>query len=105
MLFIIGVGAMIVAMYFGMARSLGRVPAPWSVLVNAFLLIQFPLAHTFLLSAKGLSWLGRLAPRQIGSRLTTTTYATIASIQVLLLFTFWSPSGVIWWRAEGAVLI
>jgi len=104
-LFITGVGAMIAAMYFGMDRSLGRVPAPWSFFANALLLIQFPLAHTFLLSAKGRSWLGRLAPQRIGSPLATTTYAMIASIQVLLLFTLWSPSGVVWWRAEGAVLI
>jgi 2-polyprenyl-6-hydroxyphenyl methylase/3-demethylubiquinone-9 3-methyltransferase len=27
-----------------------------------------------------------------------------ASAQVFLLFAFWTPSGAIWWRAEGAVL-
>lgn len=104
-LFITGVAAMIAAMYFGMAKSLGRVPAPWSFFVNALLLIQFPLAHTFLLSAVGRSWLTRLAPPQVGAHLATTTYALIASIQVLLLFALWSPSGTIWWRAEGPVLI
>lgn len=104
-LFLTGVGAMIAAMYFGMSRSLGALPAPWSFLANVLLLIQFPLAHTFLLSTQGRATLSRLAPRQIGSRLATTTYAAIASIQVLLLFALWSPSGIIWWRAEGSVLV
>jgi protein-S-isoprenylcysteine O-methyltransferase Ste14 len=36
--------------------------------------------------------------------LATTTYAIVASIQVFLLFALWTPSGVIWWHAEGAML-
>lgn len=104
-LFLIGVTAMIVAMYFGMSRSLGRLSAPWSLLANAALLIQFPLTHSFLLSPQGRSLLSRLAPRRIGTHLATTTYAAVASIQILVLFALWSPSGVIWWRAEGLVLI
>jgi ubiquinone biosynthesis O-methyltransferase len=104
-LFLIGVGAMIAAMYFGMSQSFGRLSAPWSFVANALLLAQFPLAHTFLLSPRGRGLLCRLAPKPIGGHLATTTYAAIASIQVLLLFSLWSPSGVIWWRAEGFVLI
>jgi ubiquinone biosynthesis O-methyltransferase len=104
-LFLIGVGAMIAAMYFGMSRSLGRVAQPWSFVANALLLLQFPLAHTFLLTRRGRSLLARLAPRLIGAQLVTTTYAAIASIQVLLLFALWSPSGVVWWRAEGLALV
>ncbi|MGE3877356.1 MAG: bifunctional 2-polyprenyl-6-hydroxyphenol methylase/3-demethylubiquinol 3-O-methyltransferase UbiG, partial [Parvibaculaceae bacterium] len=103
-LFITGVAAMIAAMYFGMSRSLGRVAAPWDVVVNALLLIQFPLAHTFLLSPQGRASLARLAPRRIGGHLATTTYAAVASIQILLLFALWTPSGVVWWRAEGTIL-
>lgn len=104
-LFLMGVAAMIAAMYHGMSRSLGELAMPWSFLANALLLIQFPLAHTFLLTPKGRSLLSRLAPRPIGVHLATTTYAAIASIQVLLLFTLWSPSGIVWWRAEGSVLV
>jgi 2-polyprenyl-6-hydroxyphenyl methylase/3-demethylubiquinone-9 3-methyltransferase len=33
-----------------------------------------------------------------------TTYAILASMQVFLLFALWTPSGIIWWRAEGAML-
>jgi ubiquinone biosynthesis O-methyltransferase len=91
-------------MFFGMSRSLGQVPAPWSALVNALLLAQFPFLHSLLLSPFGATLLTRLAPAAIGSRLATTTYAIVASIQVLLLFALWTPSGVIWWRAEGAML-
>jgi 2-polyprenyl-6-hydroxyphenyl methylase/3-demethylubiquinone-9 3-methyltransferase len=29
----------------------------------------------------------------------------VASLQIFLLFGFWSPSGIIWWRAEGWMLV
>ncbi|HEX3457101.1 MAG TPA: hypothetical protein VHR97_04020, partial [Candidatus Baltobacteraceae bacterium] len=43
----------------------------------------------------------RLAPFGLGAHLAATTYVIVASAQVLLLFTMWSPTGTIWWRAEG----
>src|ERR1700722_380698 len=103
-LFSVAVATMIMAMFFGMSRSLGQVPAPWSALVNALLLAQFPFLHSLLLSPFGATLLTRLAPAAFASRLATTTYAIVASIQVLLLFALWTPSGVIWWHAEGAML-
>ena len=102
-IFGLAVVAMIVAMFFGMSESLGTVPAPLSYLVNALLLIQFPLAHSILLTTRGGKWLLRLAPREHASTLMTTTYAIVASGQLLLLFALWTPSGVVWWRAEGGV--
>lgn len=104
-LFILGVGAMIFAMFFGMSRSFGHLPAPWSFVANAFLLLQFPIGHTLLLTRRGNAILQRLAPAGLGAGLSTTTYVVIASIQVLMLFLLWSPSGTIWWRAEGPVLV
>lgn len=104
-LFALGVATMIATMYFGMSRSLGRVPPPWSIVANAGLLLQFPLAHSLLLSGTGRKFLGMLAPRRLGGRMCTTTYAIVASLQVFLLFAFWTPSGTVWWRAEGATLL
>jgi ubiquinone biosynthesis O-methyltransferase len=95
---------MIVAMFFGMSRSFGRVPTSWSALTNAMLLMQFAFVHSLLMSPFGATILRRLAPAVIGSRMSTTTYATMASIQILMLFALWTPSGVIWWRATGIVL-
>src|SRR5688500_11956684 len=103
-LFVTAVGTMIAAMYFGMSRSLGDVPPRWSSLANALLLAQFPIFHSLLLTPFGNSMLRRLAPGHIGSRLSTTTYVIIASIQVLALFALWTPSRTIWWQAEGGVL-
>lgn len=103
-LFALGVGTMIAAMYFGMSRCLGRVPAPWSAAANALLLVQLPLAHSALLSRRGAGVLARLAPAGLGPPLATTSYAIVASVQVFLLFAFWTPSGVLWWQAQGATL-
>jgi len=103
--FVLGVGTMIVAMFFGMSRSLGALEAPWSWIANAFLLAQFPIAHSFLLTNRGRALLARLAPAGMGSTLSSTTYVTIASLQILALFALWSPSETIWWQAAGPILV
>ena len=101
MLFAAGVLAMIVAMFFGLSESLGRVPWPIAALANAALIVQFPVAHSLLLTARGGRLLARLIPGPHGQTLATTTYAIIASAQLLALFALWTPSGIVWWRAEG----
>lgn len=55
-----------------------------------------------LLTGRGGRWLARLIPGPNGETLATTTYAIIALAQLLALFSLWTPSGVVWWRAEGA---
>ena len=100
-IFLLAVLSMIAAMFFGMSESLGRVPSPWFVVANAALVLQFPVVHSLLLTSKGNRWLARLAPGGHGRTLGTTTYAIVASLQLLALFALWTPSGIIWWRAEG----
>jgi methanethiol S-methyltransferase len=93
--------AMIAAMFFGLSESLGRVPWPWAIIANAALVLQFPLGHSVLLTGSGGRCLARLIPRPHGAALVTTTYAIIASVQLFALFVLWTPSGIVWWRAEG----
>ena len=95
--------SMIVMMFFGLSESFGTVPWPIAALANAALIIQFPVAHSFLLTGPGGRLLTRLIPGPHGKTLATTTYAIIASAQLLALFVLWTPSGIVWWRAEGAV--
>jgi|TARA_B110000879_G_scaffold187089_1_gene248749 protein-S-isoprenylcysteine O-methyltransferase Ste14 len=99
-LFAVGVLSMIVAMFFGLSQSFGTVPWPWAILANAALIVQFPIAHSILLTKKGNGILQQLIPGPHGATLATTTYAIIASAQLLALFTLWTPSGIIWWQAE-----
>lgn len=100
-LFALAVVAMIVAMGFGMSRSFGSVPASWAWAANLALIVQFVIGHSWLLSPAGRRVLSRLAPLGRGGTLSTTTYALIASAQLLALFTLWTPSGVVWFAAEG----
>lgn len=95
--------SMIVMMFFGLSESFGTVPWPMAALANAALIVQFPLAHSLLLTGPGGRFLARLIPGLHGKTLATTTYAIIASAQLLALFALWTPSGIVWWRAEGAV--
>lgn len=103
--FIAGVATMMAAMFFGMSRSLGPFAPPWRWVANAGLLIQFPVVHSLSLSNRGRSILARLAPSGTGSTLSTTTFATIAGVQIFALFAFWSPTGIQWWHAGGGVLV
>lgn len=100
-LFAVAVLAMIGAMFYGMSESLGRVAWPWAALANAALIVQFPVVHSALLTGRGRRWLARVIPGAHGATLATTTYAMIASAQLLALFALWTPSGIVWWRAEG----
>jgi protein-S-isoprenylcysteine O-methyltransferase Ste14 len=105
LVFAIAVLSMMVAMFFGLSESFGTVPWPWAVLANAALIAQFPLLHSFLLSKRGMKIMARLVPGPHGGTLATTTYAIIASLQLAALFLLWTPSGIIWYRAEGAAFI
>ncbi|WP_230374159.1 methyltransferase family protein [Pontivivens ytuae] len=98
--FAIGVGLMIYHLFFGLLQSWGAVPWPWAIGANLALLTQFPLAHSLLLTPRGRKILALIGPDE---RLATTNYALIASLQLALLFAFWTPSGVILWQAEGAL--
>lgn len=99
--FALAVLSMISAMFFGMSESLGNVSWPYALITNALLFLQFPLVHSFLLTGLGASWLAKVLPGPHGRTLSTTTYAIIASTQLVALFALWTPSGIVWWRADG----
>lgn len=101
--FAVAVGAMMVVLFSGMTKGLGRVPAPWAGWVDAGLLLQFPMLHSALLTRRGSGILPRLAPCGLGRPLATTTYALIASLQTGMLFLAWTPSRHVLWQAEGSV--
>ena len=96
--FAVGVGLMMYHLFFGLTHSWGAVPWPFAALANLVLLLQFPLLHSFLLSKKGREVLATLGPDK---RLATTLFAMIAAIQLALVFSFWTPSGIVLWQAEG----
>ena len=91
-LFTISVLAMLVSMFFGMSQSFGKVPHPYSHFANLLLIIQFPLAHSFLLSSVGKKYLLYFSPKNYSLSLAPTVFVVLASIQLFLLFFFWTPT-------------
>ena len=101
LMFLLAVLSVMTAIFFGMSKSFGGLPPPWNLAANLALILQFPLAHSILLTKPGQIILAKLAPSGYGATLATTTFAIIASIQLSALFVFWTPSGTIWWQAQG----
>lgn len=99
--FLAGVGLMVFSIYTGMEYGFGRLHGVWALLANSMLLLQFPIVHSWLLSVPGRKWTARWVPLGLGRELSTTTFATLASIQLLVVFLLWSPSGVTWLRLHG----
>jgi len=62
------------------------------------------VVHSLLLTRRGKRLLAALVPEPYGRTLGTTTYSIIASLQLLLLFWCWTPSGIVWWQAQGVGL-
>jgi protein-S-isoprenylcysteine O-methyltransferase Ste14 len=104
-LFVVGVAGMLVNLHQGLRLGLGPLRGWPAVVANVALMAQFPLLHSFLLSRRGRRVLERLAPRPLGRDLSTTTFALVASAQLILAFFLWSPSGVVWWEPSGAVWV
>jgi protein-S-isoprenylcysteine O-methyltransferase Ste14 len=102
--FLVGVGWMALGLYGGMATGLGPFMGTTALLVNLVLVLQFPLLHSFLLG-RGRRLLARCAPAAEARTLSTTLYAAFASLQLLLVFGLWSPSGIVWWQPSGTLLL
>ena len=102
-LFGLAIASMTGNMFFGMTYGLGRLEGWMAVVANGLLIAQFAGGHSFLLTRGGNGVLKRLAPRAFASDLAPTTYVIVASLQLLALFVLWSPSGIVWWRAEGTL--
>lgn len=100
----VAIAAMILSIATGLSWGFGPFEGAAAWAANLLLVVQFPVLHSWLLSEPGGAFLDCLAPSGLGRDLRTTTYATIASLQLLVTFCLWSPSGTTWWQAEGAAL-
>ena len=101
--FALGIAMMIGGLYFGMRPGRGPFHGAAAVAADAVLALQFVVLHSALLSERGNRWLARLVPFGLGRDLATTTYATVASWQLILTFGAWSPIGPVWWQPHGAL--
>lgn len=103
-LFFIAVSSMGYMLFWGMSHPLTKLNLYFPRATNILLLLQFPILHSFFLTARGGKLLSKLHPYGLGKDLATTSFATFASIQLLIVFLFWSPSISIWFFPEGAIL-
>jgi protein-S-isoprenylcysteine O-methyltransferase Ste14 len=101
LLFGLAIATMAVALFTGLQIGKGSFHGWAGVGANSLLILSFPIFHTRLLSPKGRRFMSKLVPFGIGPQLSWTVFSTIASLQLLAVFWFWSPSGIIWWQATG----
>jgi len=103
-LFACAIAAMVLSLYGGMRLGLGELHGTAALAANALLALQFPVLHSLLLTQRGRGFLARLAPREVGRQLTPTTFAALASVQLLATFLLWSPTGTVLYEAAGNAL-
>ncbi len=103
--FAAGIAAMIAGLYSGLRTARGSLHGVAAASTDLLLVLSFVVLHSFLLSARGRRVLEHLAPLRLGRDLGTTTFATIASLQLLLIFVAWSPLGPVWWEPHGALRV
>lgn len=99
--FVLAVGSMAWSLAHGLQLGEGRAPGLLGPIANLLLVLQFPVVHSFLLSSRGRPWLRRLSPVGCGDVLAPTTYVWIGSLQLLLTFWAWTPSGIVWHVPHG----
>lgn len=99
--FALAVASMAVALLTGLQLGAGTAAGPAAALLDLLLVVQFPLLHSFLLSRRGDGWLCRLSPVGHGRTLRSTTYVLIGSLQLLVTFWAWTPSGIVWHAPAG----
>lgn len=103
-LFVTSVVGMMVSLYRGLSTGFVALSGASAWAANVLLLMQFALGHSWLLSERGRRFMTKLAPLGLGKPLSTTIFAGLASIQLLLVFLLWSPSAVMWAAPEGWAL-
>ena len=103
--FALGIAAMMLGLYTGLEVGRGTITGIAGGVVDGVLVLQFVVIHSFLLSARGRALLARFAPFGIGRELSTTSFAAIASLQLLLTFVAWSPIGPVWWEPHGTLRV
>ncbi len=99
--FALAVGTMAVFLAGGLQAGRGTLASPYGPITDSLLAIQFPLLHSYLLTARGRRRLARIVPGSRGPRLAITIYALITSLQLLATFWLWTPSGVVLWEPTG----
>jgi protein-S-isoprenylcysteine O-methyltransferase Ste14 len=102
--FLAAVGSMSWSLATGMRAGLGRVDGAWGLVADLVLALQFPVIHSWLLSARGARWLAPARLGEVGRTLSTSSFALAASMQVLATFWLWTPSNVVLHRAGGLEL-
>ena len=104
-MFLLAVGSMALALATGLQLGRGPFTGSAAVVANLLLVLQFPILHSTLLSRRGRGLLQRLSPVGHGRTLAPTTYVLVGSLQLLLAFWAWSPSGIVWGEPRGAIAV
>ncbi len=100
-LYVASILSMALGLASGMTLGRGRFQGLQAVAANVALLMFFPVLHSLLLGARGRKVVARAMPFGLGGALSTTTFALVSALQLLMVFWLWSPAGVVWWRPQG----
>lgn len=103
--FFMAIGSMAYMLATGLTSGILPIGGAYGRLINTLLLIQFPVFHSFFLTPIGKKILVSPFPKEIAKDLITTTYAFVASIQLLVVFVFWTPATNAWFVPPHSIFL
>lgn len=92
LLFLGAVSLMAWSIFYGMTKAVSPIGGEVGRYLNLLLLFQFPIVHSILLTKNGQNFLRSLTFNRFGYDLNTTWFALFSSLQLSLVFIFWTPS-------------
>jgi protein-S-isoprenylcysteine O-methyltransferase Ste14 len=101
--FLAAVGVMAIGLHGEMVGLAPIQTVGFGAIWNGLLLLLFPSLHSLLLSSKGRQVVAALLPGETGRHLVTTTFVTIASLQLIALFLLWAHLGQAEWRPPETI--
>ncbi|MCA8969174.1 MAG: isoprenylcysteine carboxylmethyltransferase family protein [Planctomycetes bacterium] len=104
-MFAIGVAWMAIGLWTGLRIGRGTLTGASAIAADILLAVQFPLLHSWFLSRRGQRVLTAPFTRDFGRDVVTTLFATFASIQLIAVFTLWSPVGPVLIEPRGSLWI
>lgn len=102
--FFLAVALMYFALFNGLETGYFKFSLAPAIIWDCALALSYPLLHSYFLSKRGRALLARLAPSPWGGVLTSTTFVTLTSLHLALIFELWASTHIFYFSPSPIML-